>query len=206
MQQAITGNHPRLSQPYHPLALRFFILSSHYRQNTDFTDDALKGAAKGHQRLLNTVSQVRQKLAGATGTQLDPAVAELIDQHRTRFMDAMNSDFNTPQAMAALFDFNRAVNGLINSNKPVSAATLEAIDNTYRTLGGEVLGIVPDEISSGGSSAGLEEELIRLLVDLRTAARKNRDFATSDTIRDKLAAIGVILQDGPDGTTWKVNA
>lgn len=208
IQQAITGSHARLSQPYHPLALRFFILSSHYRQNTDFTDTALQGAAKGHQRLLNTVSRVRQKLAGATGTQVDAEMTAVIEQHHARFMDAMNNDFNTPQAMAALFDFNRAVNGLVNAEAPVSAATLEAIDNTYRTLGSEILGIVPAEISGGsaGASAGLEEELIRLLVELRTAARKNKDFATSDAIRDQLGAIGVILQDGPTGTTWKVTA
>jgi len=208
IQQAITGSHARLSQPCPPLALRFFILSSHYRQNTDFTDKALQSAVKGHQRLLNTAGQVRQKLAGATGAQIDAEFAAVIKKHRARFIDAMNNDFNTPQALAALFDFNRAVNGLINAKASVPAATLKAIDAAYRALGGEILGIIPDEISGSGNNAaaGLEEELIRLLVNLRTAARKNRDFATSDAIRKQLSAIGVILQDGPAGTTWKVSA
>ncbi len=206
IQQAITGNHPRLSQPYPPLAIRFFILSSHYRQNTDFTDEALKSAAKGHERLLATVSRVRQQLAqpGTDGPP-DAEFAAVIAEQKARFLEAMDNDFNTPQALAALFDFNRAVNGLVNGDKPVSKATLTAIDETYRVLGSEILGIIPAEISAGGAAAGREEDLVRVLIDLRAAARKNKDFATSDAIRNRLAEIGIILQDGPEGTTWKVS-
>jgi len=209
VQQAITGQHPRLSRPYPPLALRYFILSSHYRQTTDFTDAALQSATKGHERLLGTVAGVRQML-DKTGDVSEPAGAQFVDiivQHKARFTEAMDNDFNTPQALAALFDFNRAVNTLINGDEPVSRATLEAIDQTYRTLGSDVLGIIPEEVSGagGGPAAGLEEDLIRLLVDLRTSARKNKDYATSDAIRDQLADIGVILEDRPDGTVWKRN-
>ena len=205
IQQTISGNHPRLSQPYSPLAIRFFILSSHYRQNTDFTDEALKSAAKGHERLLSTVSRVQQMLAKADGDHVDGSFAEVIEAHKERFHEAMNNDFNTPQALAALFDFNRAVNGLINGDAPVSAATLVLIEETYRILGGDVLGIIPDEISAaGGGSASLEDDLISILIDLRAAARKNKDYATGDAIRDQLAEIGVVLQDGPDGTNWKI--
>ena len=205
IQQAISGDHPRLSQPYSPLAIRFFILSSHYRQNTDFTDEALKSAAKGHERLLSTVSRVQQMLAKADGDQIDGSFAEVIEAHKERFHEAMNNDFNTPQALAALFDFNRAVNGLINGDAPVSAATLVLIEETFRILGGDVLGIIPDEISAAGDgSAGLENDLIGILIDLRAAARKNKDYATGDAIRDQLAEIGVVLQDGPDGTNWKI--
>jgi len=212
IQQAITGEHPRLSQPYDPLAIRYFILTSHYRQTSDFTDEALQGAARGYERLLGAVNSARQMLAKAEAEneqagKLDVAFKATIDEHTTRFEEAMNNDFNTPQALAALFDFNRAVNTLINSDQPVSAKTLSAIDNTYRTLGGDVLGIIPDEIlGQSGSAAGLEEDLIRLLVDLRTSARKNKDYATSDAIRDQLAQLGVALEDRPDGTTmWKIS-
>ncbi len=206
IQQALTGDHARLSQPYPPLAIRFFILSSHYRQNTDFNDEALKGAARGYERLIGTVGRVRQMLAAtAAGGEVSAQFAAVIDEYKARFVEAMNNDFNTPQALAALFDFNRAVNSLVNGDEPVSAATLEAIDETYRSLGGDVLGIIPAEISAGGGgSAGLEDDLVRILIDLRAAARKNKDFATADAIRNKLTEIGVVLQDGPDGTTWKV--
>ena len=207
IQQAITGDHPQLSQGYPPLALRFFILGSHYRQNTDFSDEALKSAARGHERLLGTVGLVRQQLAKAGGSESpDLEILEAIDRHKAGFLEAMDNDFNTPQALAALFDFNRAVNTLLNSDRPVSEGTLKAIDQTYRTLGGDILGIIPEQISGQDSlSAGIEEDLIQILVDLRMAARKNKDFATSDAVRDQLAEIGVALEDRPDGTTWKVN-
>jgi cysteinyl-tRNA synthetase len=208
IQQAITGQHPRLSQPYAPLAIRYFILSSHYRQTTDFTDEALQGAARGYERLLGAVSRVRQKL---TKTQAgnDKADAEFLDvigQHKARFLEAMDNDFNTPRALAALFDFNRAVNTLINSDQSVSAGTLTAIDETYRTLGGDILGIIPAEVSGqDGAPAGLEEDLIRILVDLRATARKNKDYATSDAVRNQLTEIGIALEDRPDGTIWKIS-
>jgi len=205
IQQAITGEHSRLSQPYAPLAIRYFVLSSHYRQTSDFTDEALKSAARGHERLLGTVTSVRQQLAKAQSGQPDPEFADVIEQHKSRFLAAMDNDFNTPQALAALFDFNRTVNSLINSGQSVSAETLEAIEDTYRALGGDILGIIPNEISGQvGPSAGLEEDLIHVLIDLRATARKNKDYATSDAIRDRLAEIGVALEDRPDGTVWKV--
>jgi len=205
-----------LSQGYAPLAIRFFILSSHYRQTTDFSDEALKGAAKGYERLVNTVALVRQTLAKATGEGADaanPEILQMIEQHRQRFLEAMDNDFNTPQALATLFDFNKQVNTLLNSGEPLAKATLAAIDDTYRRLGGDILGLIPGDIqgahrlsgSEGAASAGLEEDLIRLLVDLRAAARKNKDFATSDAIRDQLAAMGVVLEDRAEGTVWKVN-
>jgi cysteinyl-tRNA synthetase len=81
--------------------------------------------------------------------------------------------------------------------------TLEAIDQLYRELGGDVLGIIPDQVQSG-ASADREEGLIRLLVDLRAQARASRDWATSDEIRDQLREIGVVLEDRADGTTWKL--
>ena len=204
IQQVITGDHPRLSQPYPQLALRFFLLSSHYRQNTDFTDDALQGAARGHERLLSTASRIRKQLEKAKSGQIDTQVTEMTNQVKDRFCEAMDNDFNTPQALAALFDFNRLVNGLLDSQRALTSETLSAIDSVYQSLGGDVLGIIPQKITtSRGEAAGREDELIKILVDLRAIARKNKDYATSDAIRDQLSELGIILQDGPDGTTWK---
>ena len=208
IQQAITGDHTKLSQDYPPLVLRFFILSSHYRQNTDFADEALKSASRGYERLLSTVGLVRQQLSRANQSDgaIEPDFSVTIEQHKTQFLEAMDNDFNTPQALATLYDFNRAVNTLLNSGQTVSAATLRAIDETYSALGGDILGLIPAEImGTGGASPGVEEDLIRILVDLRAAARKHRDYATADSIRDRLAEAGVILEDRPDGTVWKIN-
>jgi len=207
IQQVITGDHVRLSQGYAPLALRFFILSSHYRQTTDFTDEALKGAARGYERLLGTVGLLRQQLAKADPeTAPEPAFLKTIEEHRARFLAALDNDINTPQALAALFDFNKAVNTLLNRDEPASGGTLAAIDELYRTLGGGILGLIPDDVSTqDGQAAGLEDDLIQLLIELRTTARKNKDYATSDAIRDRLSDIGVILEDRTDGTAWKIS-
>lgn len=214
IQDVITGNNPRLSRGYPPLVIRFFILSSHYRQNTDISDAALESATKGYQRLLNALMLVQQKLASASpNVEANPTAefAEVIAEHTKRFEEALNNDFNTAQALAALFDFNKAVNTWLNSGQELDPGTLKAIEQTYHTLAGDVLGLIPaDEtalVNPGQpSAANLDEELINILIELRTSARKNKDYATSDAIRDQLAELGIILEDRPDGTAWRIEA
>jgi cysteinyl-tRNA synthetase len=187
-----------------PMTLRFFILNSHYRSTTDFTEEALQAAGKGYERLISAVSLARQKLADADpGQAADEAFLDVIRQHKARFMTALDDDFNTPQALAVLFDFNKEANTLLNSGQPLSGDTLKAIDDLYRELGNGILGIVPDELGAP-ASAGLETELIQLLLDLRAEARARKDWGTSDAIRDRLAEIGILLEDRPEGTTWRL--
>lgn len=187
-----------------PMTLRFFILNSHYRSTTDFTEEALQAAGKGYERLISAVSLARQKLADADpGQGADEAFLDVIRQHKARFMTALDDDFNTPQALAVLFDFNKEANTLLNSGQPLSGGTLKTIDDLYRELGNGILGIVPDELGAP-ASAGLETELIQLLLDLRAEARARKDWGTSDAIRDRLAEIGILLEDRPEGTTWRL--
>jgi cysteinyl-tRNA synthetase len=187
-----------------PMTIRFFILSSHYRSPTDFTEAALEAAHKGHERLIGAVSLTRQKLVDADGDEAqDETFSAIIQQHRTRFLAAMDDDFNTPQALAVLFDFNKEVNSLLNAGQPVSYGTLKAIDDLYRELGNDILGIIPDQLEAS-SSANLENELIQLIADLRAEARARKDWSTADSIRDRLAEVGVLLEDRPEGTTWRL--
>lgn len=186
------------------MTLRFFILSSHYRSPTDFTEAALEGASRGYERLVGAVRLTRDQLARAAGEgTLDAAFAGVIQQHRERFLAAMDDDFNTPQALAVLFDFSREVNSRLNSEPAASGATLAAIDDLYRRLGGWVLGIIPDELAAGGDS-GLAPQLMEVLIKLRAEARARKDWATADAIRDELTRIGIALDDRPDGTLWRV--
>ena len=117
----------------------------------------------------------------------------------------MDDDFNAPGALAALYDLTREVNTLLNGTEPVGKTVLEAIDKTYRELGGQVLGIVPDEAEGASGSAEREEGLIRLLLELRAQARADKNFQLSDLIRDRLGELGVTVEDRPDGTIWRVN-
>jgi len=187
-----------------PMTIRFFILNSHYRSPTDFSEAALEAAGKGYERLVGAVGLTRQKLIDADVDEpQDETFLAIIQQHKTRFLAAMDDDFSTPQALAVLFDFNKEVNSLLNDDQPVSGGTLKAIDGLYRELGNDILGIIPDQLDTS-SGASLENELIRLIADLRAEARARKDWSTADTIRDRLAEIGVLMEDRPEGTTWRL--
>jgi len=186
--------------------LRTFILTSHYRNPVVFSEEALDGARKGWERLYGAVRLTREKLRAAGPGGGGAAFLDVLAEARQKFIEALDDDFNAPGGIAALHDLTREVNTLLNSGQPIGRAVLEAIDTTYRELGGDVLGIIPDEATTdSAASAEREAGLIRLLVDMRAEARAARDFATADRIRDQLAALGVALEDRPDGTVWRVN-
>ncbi len=203
LKQLFTGDHPLLTQGYNPLTVRFFVLSSHYRSPIDFSNEALQAAEKGLKRLHSTVKLVRDRIPDAPAGDIPAEVQTVIDTHRQSFIQVMDDDFNTPQAIAALFDFNKAVNTLLNAGTPLSKSALTAIDDIYRTLGEGVLGIIPDELTAeiGGD---LVDGLVQLLISLRQQARANKDWTTADTIRNRLTELGIVLEDRPDGTVWKL--
>ena len=191
---------------HRPEVLRTFILTSHYRNPIVFSEEALDSARKGWERIYGAVRLVRSKLRNAPSGEAGNAFLDVLTQARQRFVEAMDDDFNAPGGLAVLHDLTREVNTLLNSGQPVSKAVLEAIDATYRELGGTVLGIVPEETAVAGTgNAEREAGLIQMLVDLRAQARANRDFGTADRIRARLAELGVTLEDRPDGTVWRVD-
>jgi cysteinyl-tRNA synthetase len=191
-------------QRHEPMTIRFFILSSHYRSPTDFSEGALEAAGKGLERLYGAVGLVRDRLATVEDRGADTAFQQVLGGHKARFIEAMDDDFNTPQALAALFDLTKEVNTLLNSGEPVGRGTLEAIDGLYRELGGDVLGIIPDQLPEE-AGAGLEDALVQILMDLRQEFRQAKDWAKADAIRDRLAKVGIALEDGPEGTRWHLH-
>ncbi|HCU81148.1 MAG TPA: cysteine--tRNA ligase [Chloroflexi bacterium] len=181
--------------------IRMFVLSSHYRSPIDYSKEAVDAAYKGWQRLIGPALSVQQILL--TTQESDAAQSNFsstIKQTRDDFKTAMDDDFNAPKAIACLFDFAKDVNGLLSEYPRPDDATLQSIAEVYNDLAGTVLGLLP---ANSTTSVNRDNELIEILVDLRKTARKQKDFATSDAIRDKLATIGVILEDGQSGTTWK---
>jgi cysteinyl-tRNA synthetase len=192
-----------LFERYPPLVVRFFILSSHYRSPTDFSDEALDAAQKGLDRLHATVALGRARLTEAKSDALDEAFAEKLTGHRGRFLELMDDDFNTAGATGELFDLSKDVNILLNSGQAVSQETLQAIDDLYRELGGEILGIIPDSLTEE-TVEGLDEALVELLLEIRTQAREAKQWAQADQIRDRLAELGVVLEDRPEASTWHI--
>ncbi|MBI4314893.1 MAG: cysteine--tRNA ligase [Chloroflexi bacterium] len=193
-----------LLKKHRPEALRFFVLSGNYRSPIDFSDEALEAAAKGWARLAAPAQAVRERLRSPNLPQgADEGVAGVIAEARAAFVAAMDDDFNSAAALAGLFEFNKIVNTLLNAEASVAQGTLQAIGAFYGETAGQVLGVLSGQ-SATVANADREAGLIRLLIELRAEARKRKDFATGDAIRNRLAALGVALEDGKEGTSWKL--
>ena len=191
-------------QRWRPEAIRTFVLSAHYGSPIDFSNEAVEAAHKGWQRLWGAVSLLRQQMRSAPAGEAAAEVVALAAETRSAFIEKMDDDFNAPAALAVLQELTRQVNILLNATTPQNHASLTLLDRLYRELGGQVLGIIPDQAEAASASAEREAGLIELLLRLRTEARARRDWTTSDQIRDSLKALGVIVEDRPDGSTWKL--
>ena len=184
-----------------PETVRFFILQSHYRSTLDFSDEAVDAAGKGLEKLNTTVVALRERMrtAKADGN----AIAIDHAKYKSDFLSAMNDDFNTPQAVAVLFDLSREVNRSLASDSSLTLAGLEQIDALYRELAG-VLGMSPGNTGTSSSSdSAIVEPLMQLIIELRKDVRAQKMYALSDKIRDSLKAAGIILEDKKDGTSWR---
>jgi len=188
---------------WRPQVLRAFILSTHYRSPVDFTEEAIQAAGKGWERINNTANRVRQGLCAAPAGELDPEFGLFLEGQKAAFLEKMDDDFNAPAAMGMLHDFTRGVNTLLDDVEPPSKGTLEAIDQLYRELAGDVLGILAED-SADSASAEREAGLIELLVEVRDQARKNKQWAEADRIRGRLAGLGIALEDRPAGAVWRI--
>ncbi len=196
-------------QQWEPLAIRFFILLSHYRGPLDVTEEALEAAGKGLNRLTAAARTVRRRLdavsqAGDAAGEASPEVTALVEATRSRFEENMDDDLNTAGAIAALFDATREVNAMLAAPDMLTRGSLEALDTLYRRLMGDVLGVLPENLQESGTE-GLAAQLIELLIEIRSEMRRNRQYAQADAIRERLAAMGVQLMDGPEGTTWSLS-
>ncbi len=204
LEELFSGNHDKLEKGFSPMVVRFLMLQSHYRSNIDFSNDALLAAEKGYHRLMNAVN-LFDKLQGMFeehGEKSD-ADAEIIELCR-RCRDSMDDDFNTAQALAALFDLASKINAIyhkqLDSGK-ITAETFALIRETMNQFLFDILGLK----SVAETDESKTEDLVKLLIEIRMEARKNKDFATSDKIRDDLQKIGIRLKDEKNGTTFEID-
>jgi cysteinyl-tRNA synthetase len=184
-----------------PQVVRFFILQSHYRSTLDFSDEALDGARAGYEKLANTLRNLRERIDASTAAGEDPGI-DL--GHRTaEFREAMDDDFNTPQAVAVLFDLARELNQAFAREKNFTRESLEAVERWYGLHAGTVLGMKTGESRGAERSGTLAGPLVELLIAIRSDIRAQKLWALSDKIRDGLAGIGIALEDKKTGTIWK---
>ncbi len=200
--ELFAGNSAHISKGYSPMVVRFFFLQAHYRSTLDITDEALQAAEKGYKRLMEA-HKILQLLAtdgkNAANSEQDRDVTELIDG---AFED-MSEDFNAPKAMSRLFELASKINafkgGQLNINE-ITEGSLERLKKTFNDFIFNILGFKDESTSDSGSQA--LEGVMQLVIDLRAQARSNKDFATSDKIRDGLKDAGIQLKDSKEGTSW----
>ena len=204
LKQAFGGAHERLKQSYEPLAVRQLILNSHYRSPLDFSDAALFAAQSGYNKITDAVKAVRKRLTTAPEGHVDQETADQLKQLTEKFEAAMNDDLNTSVALSVVFDLVRLANVVLQNGK-ATVGTLRAVNELFDQLGGDVLGIVRDEYpQTDAADDEMVDKLVNVLIEQRAEARKNKDFATADGLRNRLDDIGIALEDTPEGTNWRM--
>ena len=199
LDEFFTGTHPLLEQAYSPMTIRFFILQAHYRGTVDFSNEALQGAEKALERMCDGYRRLQDLKASDVST-LD-GVADL----EKRAYEALDDDFNTPVLIGVLFDAVRMINQVYDHTATATSDDIEALKKLFDTFLIEILGIVPDGASdAGAASLKPYQEAVDLLLQIRAEAKANKNWATSDLIRDRLAAIGFTVKDTTDGVEWKL--
>jgi cysteinyl-tRNA synthetase len=194
-KELFTGNHPLLEQGYSPMTVRFFMAQSHYRSTLDFSNEALQAAEKGYKKLMESLSTLEKLTPSAAST-------VNIDELEQRCYVAMDDDFNSPMLIAHLFEGVRIINSANDKKETLSEADLVKLKKIMHTFIFEVLGLIDETKQIAGS--GVIEGLMRLIIDIRQSARNNKDWATSDKIRDALKEAGVTLKDTKDGVEWRL--
>ena len=180
-------------------ALRFHLLSAHYRSVSDFSDESLYASKQGLKRLQETFAELSRRVDSEREVPENDPFAD----YRARFTAAMNDDFNTPQAIAVLFDASREINAKLSR---ADADYIAAAKAFFDDFAGDVLGIIGTTQANTQADTALLDGLVELVSEQRQEARTRRDFATSDAIRDRLAELGLALEDTPDGVRWKRGA
>lgn len=201
IKQILRDGHPLLETTFEPVVVRHFILTSHYRATLDFSNDSLKAAQSGSYKLRDIGRELAAAATSAPAKAMADGIRAGLEEVENRFSEAMNEDFNTPQALATLFDFSRQAREWLASDIGRDAAL--AADTLFRKLTHDALGL--EWPAAGATGGSIQDDLIKLLLELRKEARQSKNFALSDQIRDRLTGIGVELRDGPQGTSWKVS-
>ncbi len=197
LEELFTGKHKLLEQTYSPMTIRFFILQAHYRSTLDFSNEALQAAEKGLNRLM-AAGRMLEKIKPASKSTVN------VNDLHTKAYEALCDDLNSPIAIAALFDWVRNINSLAEGREQITIEDLEKLTSTYKMLVFDVLGLA-DEQTEGSKQAELTGKLIEMLLNMRLQAKSNKDFETSDRIRDELNKLGVTVKDRKDGFDWELS-
>ena len=209
LTELFSGNHPLLEKAYHPMAIRFFILQSHYRSTLDFSNDALLAAEKGLKRLweaYESLGKLRDTSYKLRAQESDPELESRVIKLLSEFDDFMNDDFSTARVLANMFELVPVINSMKDKIIEVTALskeTYELLQKQFKVYLEDVLGL---KSISGENDIRLQG-IMQLLIDIRKEAKGKKDFVTSDKIRNQLSQLGIMLKDEKGGEmSWSVEA
>lgn len=195
LEQFFTGSHPLLSKAFSPMTIRFFILMAHYRSTVDFSSEALEAAEKGLQRLTEAYERLF-KLQASAATTVE------VSGLRQRCEEAMADDLNSPIVISHLFDSAKAINTVFDGKGTISAADVTELQAVWKLFVEDLLGLKMTESNNASNDA--YKKAIDLLLEMRLEAKRNKDWATSDKIRNALTALGFTIKDTKDGFEWSL--
>ena len=198
LDEFFTGSHKLLTQAYTPMTIRFFILQAHYRGTVDFSNEALQAAEKAYDRMVDGWRRLQDLKASETSS-VD------VKEFRSRCYEAMNDDLNTAMVIATLFDACRVINQVNDGKATLTQADIDELKDLFQVFLVDVLG-VRTELVASEEAGTLEpfEKAVDLLLEIRKEAKAKKDWATSDLIRDKIAALGFVVKDTKDGFEWSL--
>ena len=193
-----SGDNDIFTKVFTPSVVRFFLLQAHYRSIVDLSEDALLASEKGFNRLQDGMQTLKQLTSSEATSGFD------FNAWETKCYAAMNDDFNSPILIAQLFDAVRFINAVKNETETISANDQDKLSHRMHEFVEDIMGIMLDGSENQSAVNTALEGTVSMLIDIRKTARDNKDFATSDRIRDELLALGVQLKDGKDGTGFSL--
>ena len=196
LEELFTGSHKLLAQAYSPMTIRFFVLQAQYRSTLDFSNEALKAAQKGYERLMTAVRAL-DKVKASAGNTVD------VDALITQCEEAIDDDLNTPVLISHLFDGVRMINSLVAGNEKIDAGNLAKLKKLYQDYVFDILGLKAESESVSQDHEVLGK-ILDMVMSIRTEAKQKKDWATSDKIRDELKAAGVAIKDTKEGYEWEL--
>lgn len=195
LSEFFSGNHQKLDKAYSPMTIRFFILQAHYRSTLDFSNEALAAAEKGMKKMFEAQKKI-DVLPVADKTSVD------FDGVFKKCVEAMCDDFNTPVAIANMFEVCRLINLVADKKETISQADKDALKENFAIVFNDILGMKGEQTDN---SLNVIESLMEVILSLRSEARANKDWAKSDLIRDELSKAGITIKDGKDGASWTMD-
>lgn len=202
LNEFFSGKHKSLDQAYSPMTIRFFIISAHYRSTVDFSNDALKAAQKGYEKLMNGIEDLKKI---QTSTESDANTKLFVNSLRKKCYDAMNDDLMTPAVISLLFEACHVINLLIDHKAQISLSDSKELTEVMNIFAFDILGLRNERSINNEAREEAFGKVVDMVLELRAKAKAEKNWAVSDQIRNALSEAGFQVKDTKDGVSWKLD-